>query len=470
VSDLFGLGLGQASLDFVDVDVDRDNQLYIDPSAVRRLDTRWGHECAALIEDFFDTLQRTMRQGDRPRALQLLMELQEPNETHLGESSGPPAGHGLGRGKLATDFHDSLLNGNLLNLFEEFEEIALLTDGIDRDILSDITTNIIRQPLIRYTLSMCKYYLIRPLHNVAQGPMWDPATHDWFDDYARLPMSPVGPLLLVPKIIVRRRLNLQYDEYFNHYILPFRQQDEIRRRTELVQVRKASRAPFVTKKSLIAKYGRSKSVAADITRQHTEVLEQYREAKTADPNKPLDHSDIGPEPDWDRLLNDVTSLEPGRDDARRYEDAIQRLLIALFYPWLTNPHRERRQDHGRRRVDITFDNDSTSGFFRWVHESYGAPTVTVECKNYSEDPANPEVDQLAGRFSAGRGWFGILVCRTVQDMDLLLARCADWARDRHSYIIPLTDHDLRRLVEARRGHNDAAMLQILRNRFDALIY
>jgi hypothetical protein len=454
----------------VNVDVDHDNDLYIDPSAVRRLDTRWGHECAALIQDFFDTLQRLMRNGNRARALQLLMQLQEPNETHLGVSSGPPAGHGLGRGKLATEFHDKLLAGNLFDLFEEFEEIALLTDGIDRDILSDITTNIIRQPLIRYTQSMCRYYVIRRLQNVAQGPMWDPAAHDWFDEYVRLPMSPVGPLLLVPKIIVRRRLNLQYDEYFNHYILPFRQQDEIRRRTRLVHYRKKTRQPFVTKKSLVDEYGRSKRVATEVTRQHTEILEQYRAAKAADPSQPLEHSAIGPEPDWDRLLHDVTSLQPGRADARRYEDAVQSLLIALFYPWLTNPRRERRQDQGRRRVDITFDNDATSGFFRWVHDGYRAPTITVECKNYLPDPANPEIDQLAGRFSEGRGWFGILVCRTVQNMELLLTRCADWARDRHSYIIPLADDDLINLVDARRRGNDDAFLKILRDRFDALIY
>jgi hypothetical protein len=151
VSDLYGLALDQGSLDFVNVDVDHDNDVYIDPSAVRRLDTRWGRECGALIQDFFDTLQDAMRRGDRDRALRLLTQLQEPNETHLGVSSGRPAGHGLGRGTLAREFHDGLIAGGLYDLFEEFEEIALLTTGIDRDILSDITTNIIREPLIHYT-------------------------------------------------------------------------------------------------------------------------------------------------------------------------------------------------------------------------------------------------------------------------------------------------------------------------------
>ena len=254
-----------------------------------------------------------------------------------------------------------------------------------------------------------------------------------------------------------------------HFILPFRQRDEIRRRTDLVHRRRDGTA-FVTKKSLRERYGASKRVSADVTRQHVELLQQYREKKAAEKTPPLAHSDLAQEPDWDRLLGDVIACEPGRPDSRNYEDAIQRLLSALLYPWLTNPRRERRADNGRRRIDITYDNDATSGFFRWLNDNYIAPTISIECKNYSEDPGNPEVDQLAGRFSNGRGWFGILVCRNAENIDLLVARCADWARDRRSYIMPLTDADLRQLVDARRHQDDATFLQILRNRFDRLIY
>ncbi|HET6274555.1 MAG TPA: hypothetical protein VFE16_01290 [Candidatus Cybelea sp.] len=467
VSEVFNLQADQSSLDFVDVDVASDNAFYIDPSAVKQLDTRWGHECAALIEDFFDTIQRLIHANRRQRALDLLSALREPNETRLGVSSGRPAGHGLGDG-LAEAYYEGITQDNLYDFYEDFEEIALLTEGIDRDILSDITTNIIREPLIRYTQSMCRYYVIRPTRSVASGVLWDPRTHQWYEEYARLPVVHSGPLILVPKVIVRRKLHVRYDEYFQHYILPFRQRDEIERRTALVHRRKDG-TRFVTKKDLIARYGRSKRIALEVTRQHIELLEHYREVKQEERTRPLSHEELGPEPDWDSLLEAVTDLAVGRPQSRAYESAVQELLTALFYPWLVNPRRQRRIDNGRRIIDITFDNDATSGFFRWVNDNYGAPTVTMECKNYSADPRNPEVDQLAGRFNAGRGWFGVLLCRSVNNMDLLLERCRDWALQRRSYIIPLTDGDLRELVNRRRNGDDQGMLRFLRSRFDALM-
>lgn len=467
VSDLFHLGMTQASLDFVDVDVESDNELYVDPSAVRRLGTRWGRECTALIQDFFDTIERALNANNRDAALHYLGELREPNETHLGISAAAPAGRGLGGGARAVDFYNALAARR--NLFNEFEEIALLTEGVDRDILSDMTTNIIREPLINYTQSMCEFYGITGVQTVASGPMWDPKAHDWYDDFVDLPMSPSGPLILVPKVIARRKLFLRYQEYFWYFILPFRQRLEIKQKSGLVQRRKNG-AAFVTKKDLVDRYGQSKTVAAAVTRQYTQILESYRQAKRVEPCVPLSHADIGEEPDWDKLLTDVTSCNPGKRDAKKYEDAIQRLLTALFYPWLTNPVRERQLDNRKRRIDITYDNDAASGFFWWVNENYRAPTVAVECKNYTEDPTNPEVDQLAGRFSNGRGWFGMLVCRTVDNMKLLIERCRDCARDRKSWILPLTDDDLRALVTARKNSSDAAFLAILRSRFDGLLY
>ena len=72
----------------------------------------------------------------------------------------------------------------------------------------------------------------------------------------------------------------------------------------------------------------------------------------------------------------------------------------------------------------------------------------VECKNYTGDPQNPELDQLMGRFSKHtRGVFGILACRQIKDISLFLDRCKDTLKDGRGLIIPLTDDDVIKILD-----------------------
>ena len=71
--------------------------------------------------------------------------------------------------------------------------------GVSNDIISDIATNIIRQPLIKFTQDACRFYEIPLAPDVDSGPMWDPHAHEWFSEFVDLPVTGTGRLLLVPK-------------------------------------------------------------------------------------------------------------------------------------------------------------------------------------------------------------------------------------------------------------------------------
>jgi len=344
--------------------------------------------------------------------------------------------------------------------------------GIGYDRISDITTNLIRGPLIAYTRVMCEQHGI-PMERQDSGPLWDATNERWFNSLLDLPRTPTGRLLLVPKFIVRHGLHLNYEEYFRQYVLTHLQEVEIAAGSMIVQTLRDGRKR-VTKKSLTEKYGEGKDVAERITHQHPQILAEYRARKNEEPSAPLSQEDLAAtegeeEIDWDALIAAITRLPPGTDDADTYHRRVQDLLTALFGPYLSYPKREYNLHDGRKRVDIAFTNTAPKGFFAWVAQHYQAATIMFECKNYGRDVGNPELDQLAGRFSPTRGEFGILVCREFEDKDRFFDRCRDTARDHRGYIIPLDDDALEKLIDLRKAQDLSGMWALLQQGFERLL-
>jgi hypothetical protein len=475
VSNQYRLSRTQATLDFVDVDVFNDLPVFVDPRALRLLKSEWGANCTALVKHFFRAVLEYIRNGDTESALTMLSQLREPRETRLGLSRKGNRGRAVGS-TLATEVSQALSKSKAIEtgLLQDLEDTILMVDGISHDIVSDITTNIIRRPLIEYTQRMCAYYQIPLLSQVDSGPLWDPESSEWYNEYVSLPAVDNHKLLLVPKAIVRRTMEYDVEEYHNDYILEHLRQVELANpQSSLVKLLKTRDERRVTDKDLVEKYGRGKGMILDLTIKSPEILEAYRRDKESDPRPPLSNEALldverGQPIDWDALFNAIRVIPGGRDDSASYETAVESFLTALFYSYLTNPVPQFRIHEGRKRIDIAYTNCATSGFFRWASIHYECPLVFVECKNYSGEVGNPELDQLSGRFSPKRGRVGILVVRSFDDKAGFMKRCKDTARDDRGFIIPLDDGDLYELNEARRASANGDFI-LLQRRFAELI-
>src|SRR5947207_11857769 len=96
VSEYYHLRRTQPSLDFVDVDIENDTPVYIDPSTIKKLSDEWASQCLEMLGTFFDSVLDAIKMNDQERARHLLIRLQEPNETHFGLSKGRSRGRALG--------------------------------------------------------------------------------------------------------------------------------------------------------------------------------------------------------------------------------------------------------------------------------------------------------------------------------------------------------------------------------------
>lgn len=473
-SEYFKLNRTQPYLDFVDIPLHTDVEVFLEPVAIKSLESGWGNDLSSLLQTFFETVLKLIKNGDHDKAKVLLSSLNERNEFHLGYSSGKSRGHGFGT-ESAKSVWSALTksNASVTGLLKDLEDTALLLPGIGTDMISDAVCNILRGPLIKYTQDMCVFYGVPLTPDIPSGPIWNPKDEKWEEVLVELPMTNYGKVILVPKILVRLTLSYQSDEYYRHYLLPQMQHDHLQSNSNLVEVLKNGTAR-VTKKALMDKYGSNKLAVVEQTNIRPQILDEYRARKTNKPPLPLtleQFSEVeGIElPNLEELIKELSSIPTGNENAGKYEDIIEKIFSVIFYPSLCNPKKQHNIHDGRKRVDITYTNESKKGLFYWLSLHYPCPMIFIECKNYGKEVANPEIDQLAGRFSPSRGQVGVLVCRKIEDKEKLLQRCIDTAKDSRGYMLSIDDEDILELVRTYNESDGSQEFELLRAQWSLLI-
>jgi hypothetical protein len=468
-SDRFQLNRVQAELDFVDVELNQDQPLFLDPYALQVRGDPWSADCSQTVSMFFQTLVDAIRANNDGFALHLLSALHEPRETRLGLSQGHFSGNAIGT-DLASEVLSALKQSRAVKtgFLRDLADAELFIPNISHDRISDLTTSLIRRQLIEYTQQQCKFHGVPLIGTVASGPLWDSARGEWIEEFVQLPVADGQKILLVPKLTVRWKTLLTAPEYYNHFVLNFIQARELLNPSlGLVQLLKNGKKR-VTKKSLKDIFPGTKEFLLEFSEKNPSVLEEYKRVRAE--SGVSTGSDIGK--DFDEvafaraLIHQLKTIPAGSDSASMYHHFMKGCLEFLFFPALSHPQIESEIHEGRKRIDITFLNSDREGFFHRFPSitRRSAIQIIVECKNYSSDLGNPEVDQIAGRFAHHRGWLGLLVCRNNQDGERLIARCRDTAREDRGYILPLDDGDLigmLSLIEAGRRDQVTGRLDLL---------
>jgi hypothetical protein len=450
ISEILGLKKQQPELDFVDIDTSSDMRLFLDPYFLANRFDPWSIQACETIRNYFQKLIDLIKAKD-PDTKNLLLNMGEPNETCLGFSKGQPQGRGVGRIQ-AGEIFDSLDKSKAVatGIVEDLEDCRIFVVGIDKDKISDMTTAIIRKQLIEYTQHQARLNGILLSSGVSSGAFWDRNLGRWNAEHTEMLVIDGKRRLLVPKGIVSFVREYTPQRYYDDYVLNYLQNDLRSLNPVLIRRRKSGEI-WVAKKDLKEVYPYSKQFLMDFTERHPQIFQNFkqysRQMSRYIQNDELSSCDI---PFLVRsLMQQLQQMPAGDENATNYHRLIAGIMELIFYPQLQCPKVEREINDGRKRIDITFDNNSVEGFFcdlRGIHNIY-SPYILVECKNYSREIANPELDQMIGRFGDTRSRFGLIVCRQINNMELFLNRCKDTLKDGHGLIIPLVDNDFIKILD-----------------------
>lgn len=162
----------------------------------------------------------------------------EVKENWLGFCASGNTGRGLGK-----DFARAL-NENLRNLFADFgsekvtkgshlEKLCLIKDGVGRDTISDFTTNLIKEYLLKYTETFAKKHIDKSLRRemAVERVSFNYETESWQAGVFDLPVYKNRYVLLSPKEILTK------DEAWINKPDFFRQFDRIPEAIENEQLR-----------------------------------------------------------------------------------------------------------------------------------------------------------------------------------------------------------------------------------------
>lgn len=218
VSDYWNKGVkGHLHYEFIDVAVNDDNLLFIDPLLIEIAGDKWCQEANAAIKSFFDEFYKAYREEDMVKKKMLLSHAGEQNGTRLGYGRGDN-----GKGNTVSGLLEIFASLNQLlpeiSTMEKAEDLPLLIPDFAEDGLSDLLTNILHEQLNKFTLKQIKKYGVE-----SNGclPFWTWDVKDSCWKRIERPSYCVDgqELLVVPKHIVRKKYLFSTSQYFNRIIL-----------------------------------------------------------------------------------------------------------------------------------------------------------------------------------------------------------------------------------------------------------
>lgn len=474
VAEHFWLKKTQAELDFINIYIEKDIPLFLDPWAIRQ----WGDDfsllCHSIISSFFEELLNKIRKNDKSWALYMLTWLHEPSETHLWLSKNSISWSWIWVDK-ANEIFNKLKDSEAVQTWflNDLEDTALMIEWIKEDNISDIVTNLIRFQLIKYTQEQCNIHWINMRNNTPTWYYWNSKSLEWESSKEDILIINWKKVILVPKLFARKTLAINFSDYYNFEVLDFEQALHLDAWTSLCKTLKSWKKIAPSKKALKDYHpNNKKQFIYEFSKKHPKVLSDYKK-KRSELYTSLSNETIVEDFDLrkrvDELIWELKLISTWKKDAYKYENLIVSILEIILYPDLYKPTIQERISDWLKIIDISYENTANHWFFSDITKAkIACRKIYFECKNYSWDLKNPEFDQLNWRFSDKVSEIWFLVCRKVYNKIDFMTRTKYFVGQKH-FIIWLEDEDLVLLLNYKADWKSNEIYKFLNQKLNYLI-
>lgn len=200
----------------------QDTLLFIDPFSVFKSQDELFKDSYSEIMYFFQQAFELIAHSGGVKShlsykkAESMLLFPEVNAICLGYSNSQQgSGTGLKWARTLTYNISKIIAKGVMHI-SHFEELGIFCEGIGPDRLSDMTANLLKIRLIRYTQKICNLYNVPMKKQRVQNAYFDYKYKRWCSDEYLLPVNPYkknSPILLLPKNFLNVLPEINSDDF-----------------------------------------------------------------------------------------------------------------------------------------------------------------------------------------------------------------------------------------------------------------
>lgn len=258
----------QEGLEFLDVDMDKDFILFMDPLLLSDSYTK-------IVSDFINHSFYLYNSGNIAEALKLFDHSHECNAVHLGYSKNKSKGSGVSKEMLLEFFSyvEGFLSGVRDKLLSPIS-FPLFIKSFSKDRMSDLIISLLKKDLLEFSLRQAEIHGIGISSETEKFDYWDIKNHKWEVYESKFLIDNKGDMLiLIPKNMLNFRYQIRPDKYITSIIFA-----SLKNQTEY---KHANGKPFTNKELRRQKItdvytkNKEKEYIKDVTKMSFSLFEEY---------------------------------------------------------------------------------------------------------------------------------------------------------------------------------------------------